>query len=110
MPALLLHRAAAARRGRCTLCTLCARVSDAAPSQGLTLEHTQTNAHTCPAVLAELSDIVDLPERAAAVEELLADDAQLVGGGLLLVGSFVSLWEPGACARVWRGCRRTARS
>lgn len=34
--------------------------------------------HLSPAVLAELSDIVDLPDRAAAVEELMADDAQLV--------------------------------
>lgn len=34
--------------------------------------------HSSPAVLAELSDIVDLPDRAAAVEELMADDAQLV--------------------------------
>jgi hypothetical protein len=34
-----------------------------------------------PAVLAELSDIVDLPERAAAVEELMQDDTALVGLG-----------------------------
>lgn len=32
------------------------------------------------AVLAELSDIVDLPERAAAVEELMEDDSALVSG------------------------------
>jgi hypothetical protein len=34
-----------------------------------------------PAVLAELSDIVDLPDRAAAVEDLMEDDGQLVGVG-----------------------------
>ena len=34
-------------------------------------------------MLAELSDIVDLPDRAAAVEDLMADDRQLVGAGMV---------------------------
>ncbi|KAI8463893.1 MAG: component of the exocyst complex [Monoraphidium minutum] len=41
--------------------------------RALSLAHLNVSA-----VLAELSDIVDLPDRAAAVEELVADDSQLV--------------------------------
>ncbi|KAI8473445.1 MAG: hypothetical protein J3K34DRAFT_410769 [Monoraphidium minutum] len=67
--------------------------------RALSLAHLNVSA-----VLAELSDIVDLPDRAAAVEELVQDDGQLVAayeGLTVLEGTAanVEAWRRNASMR-----------
>ncbi|GBF89218.1 exocyst complex component Sec6 [Raphidocelis subcapitata] len=75
-------------------------VEDSGPVRALSLAHLNVSA-----VLAELSDIVDLPARAAAVEQLVGDDTSLVAayeGLTVLEGTAANVkeaWKRNAAKR-----------